>query len=104
MKKLLPLGVLAAILAAGCASTGSTTATTANKTMTLEEALQKSAETRQKLMDAKQSYQNAKTAAQVASGQKSAVDVAKEQLQQKADATKKQIADEKAAWAELLGK
>ncbi|MDD6153441.1 MAG: hypothetical protein Q4P84_04530 [Elusimicrobiales bacterium] len=104
MKKLLPLGVLAAILAAGCASTGSTTATTANKTMTLEEALQKSAETRQKLMDAKQSYQNAKTAAEVASGQKSAVDVAKEQLQQKADATKKQIADEKAAWAELLGK
>lgn len=102
MKKLLPFSVCALFLAAGCASTGSTTAS-ANKTMTLEEALQKSAETRQKLMDAKQSYQNAKTAAEVASGQKSAVDVAKEQLQQKADNVKKQIADEKAAWIELLG-
>lgn len=104
MKKLLPFTLLAAVLAAGCASTGSNTATAANQMMTLEEALQKSAETRQKLIDAKQSYQNAKTAADVASGKKSTVDVVKDQLQQKADATKKQIADEKNAWKELLGK
>lgn len=104
MKKILPLAVFALFLAAGCASTGSGTTATAGKPMTLEEALQKSAETRQKLLDAKQSYQNAKTAAEVASGQKTAADVAKEQLQQKADAAKKQIEDEKNAWKELLGK
>lgn len=104
MTKILPLAILAAVFAAGCASTGSNAASAANQTMTLEEALQKSAETRQKLMDAKQSYQNAKTAAEVASGKKTATDAAKEQLQQKADNAKKQIEDEKNAWKELLGK
>ena len=102
MKKTFLLAVTAAVLAAGCASTGTTTTTTANQTLTLEQALQKSAETRQKLLDAKQSYENAKNAAAVASGQKSAADVAKEQLQEKVDNAKKQIQAEKDAWAELL--
>ena len=56
MKKTLLLAVTAAVLAAGCASTGTTTATTANQSLTLEEALQKSAETRQKILDSKKSY------------------------------------------------
>lgn len=102
MKKTLLLAITASVLAAGCASTGTTQPTTANQTLTLEQALQKSAETRQKLLDAKQSYENAKSAAEVASGQKSAADVAKEQLQQKAEEAKKQIQAEKDAWAELL--
>lgn len=103
MKKTFFFTVTAAVLAAGCATTGTTpSATTANQPMTLEQALQKSAETRQKLLDAKQSYQDAKTAAEVASGNKSAVDAAKEKLQQKADNAKQQIQSEKDAWAELL--
>ena len=102
MKKTILLAFVAAVLAAGCASTGASTSTTTVKPMTLDEALQKSAETRQKLLEAKQSYQNAKTAAEVASGSKTAADVAKEKLQQKADETKKQIQAEKDAWAELL--
>ena len=72
MKKTFSFAVTAAVLAAGCATTGTTpSATSANQPMTLEQALQKSAETRQKLLDAKQSYQDAKTAAEVASGNKS---------------------------------
>ena len=102
MKKTLLLAVIASALGAGCASTSGTQATTANQTMTLEQALEKSAETRQKLLDAKQSYQNAKNAADVASGKKTAADVAKEQLQQKADETKAKLQAEKEAWLELM--
>ncbi len=101
MKKML-LFVAAAVLATGCASTGTVSSTGTTQPMTLEQALQKSAETRQKLLDAKQSYENAKSAAEVASGQKTAADVAKEQLQQKVDNAKQQIQAEKDAWAELL--
>ena len=49
MKKTILLAFVTAVLAAGCASTGTATSTTATQPMTLEEALQKSAETRQKL-------------------------------------------------------
>lgn len=101
MKKMM-LFMAAAVLAAGCASTGTVSSTGTTQPMTLEQALQKSAETRQKLLDAKQSYENAKSAAEVASGQKTAADVAKEQLQQKVDDAKQQIQAEKDAWAELL--
>lgn len=104
MNKALVLAVFAVFLAAGCASTGDSSTAASGNTITLEEALQKSAETRQKLIDAKQSYQNAKTAAEVASGQKTAADVAKEQFQQKADEAKQQIENEKNAWKELLAK
>ena len=101
MKKMM-LFLSFAVLAAGCASTGTVSSTGTTQPMTLEQALQKSAETRQKLLDAKQSYENAKSAAEVASGQKTAADVAKEQLQQKVDNAKQQIQAEKDAWAELL--
>ena len=60
MKKLFVLGMLATLVAA-CASTANKTpATTANQPLTLEEALQKSAETRQKLQEAKEAYQAAR--------------------------------------------
>ena len=95
MNKALFLAISAVFLAAGCASTSTSSTAASGNTITLEEALQKSAETRQKLIDAKQSYQNAKTAAEVASGQKTAADAAKEQFQQKADAAKQQIENEK---------
>lgn len=102
MNKTLLLAVIAAALTAGCASTGTTQATTANQTLTLEQALEKSAETRQKLLDAKQSYQDAKNAADVASGKKTAADVAREQLQQKTDDAKRKLQAEKEAWLELM--
>ncbi len=106
MKKTVFTLLAAAVLTAGCATTGTTTdgtATTTAKTITLEQALQKSAETRQKLLEAKQAYQNAQNAAAVAAGTKTAADVAKELIENKIDSAKQQLADEKAAWEELLG-
>ena len=105
MRKTVFTLLAAAVLTAGCATTGTTTDGTATtqQTITLEQALQKSAETRQKLLEAKQAYQNAQNAAAVAAGTKSAADVAKEVIENKIESAKQQLADEKAAWAELLG-
>ena len=102
MKKLALFVLAAAILGAGCATTETTAASTANQTITLEQALQKSAETREKLLEAKQAYQNAKLAAEVASGKKTVADAAQQQVQNQLDAAKKQIEDEKNSWLELL--
>ena len=102
MKKLVLLGVLAA-LGVACASTGSTsTATTANQPMTLDEALQKSAETRQKLQDAKQAYQSAREASAAAEASNSITDQVKEQIKQKAATTKNQVDSEVKAWQDVL--
>lgn len=109
MKKTLLTVLTAAVLATGCVTTGTKTETntTSTQTITLEQALQKSAETRQKLLEAKEAYQNAKTAAEVVSGTKSTsdvvTDVIKSAVQDKIDSAKQQLADEKAAWEELLG-
>ena len=104
MKKLMLLAISAATLSAGCVSTGTqqTAASTANQTITLEQALQKSAETREKLLEAKQAYQNAKLAAEVAAGKKTVTQAAQEQVQSQLDTAKKQIEDEKNSWMELL--
>ena len=103
MKKLALFALAATTLSAGCASTGTqTVASTANQTITLEQALQKSAETREKLLEAKQAYQNAKLAAEVAAGKKTAADAAQQQVQSQLDTAKKQIEDEKNSWMELL--
>ena len=103
MKKLMLLTTIAATLGAGCVSTGTqTAASTANQAITLDQALQKSAETREKLLEAKQAYQNAKLAAEVASGKKTTAQAAQEQVQNQIDTAKKQIEDEKNAWKELL--
>ena len=105
MKKFVLLGVFAA-LAAGCASSGNTsTATTANQPLTLEEALQKSAETRQKLQEAKQNYQSAREASEAAknsSGSSSVTDAVKNQVKQKVDDTKNQVNTEVQAWKDVL--
>ena len=64
MKKTMCLLTLCAMaLCAGCAGTNTAaTPSAANTPMTLDEALQKSADTRQKLIDAKKQYEAAKTA------------------------------------------
>ena len=103
MKKIVLLTMVAAV--AGCATMGTTDTSatkTAAQTLTLEQALEKSAETRQKLLDAKQQYQQAKTAAEVATGKKTAAQAAQEQVQNQLDAAKKQLKNERDAWAELL--
>lgn len=107
MKKIALLIMAAA--AVGCATTGNTENNTSAsvssinaQTLTLEQALQKSAETRQKLLEAKQQYQQAKTAAEVAAGKKTVADAAQEQIQNQLNTAKKQLQDEKNAWADLL--
>ncbi len=102
MKKLVLFIFATALLGVGCATTETAPASTANQTITLEQALQKSAETREKLLEAKQAYQNAKLAAEVAAGKKTSAQAAQEVAQQKIDAAKKQIEDEKNSWLELL--
>ena len=106
MKKIALL--IMAATAVGCATTGTENNTSASvssinaQTLTLEQALQKSAETRQKLLDAKQQYQQAKPAAEVAAGKKTVTQAAQEQVQNQLNTAKKQLQDEKNAWAELL--
>ncbi|MBR4356143.1 MAG: hypothetical protein IKP96_06250 [Elusimicrobiaceae bacterium] len=106
MKKLVLFALVATVFGAGCATNGTTeTASTQTfnaQNLTLEQALEKSAETRQKLLDAKQQYEQAKVAAEVAAGKKTAAQAAQDQVQKQIDTAKKQIQDEKNAWAELL--
>ncbi len=102
MKKFMFLALAASTLSVGCVTTETTTASTANQTITLEQALQKSAETREKLLEAKQAYQNAKLAAEVAAGKKTTTQAAQEKAQQQIDAAKQQIENEKNSWLELL--
>ena len=102
MKKLLCLSVLAALCVTGCASTGtSSTASSANQMLTLDEALQKSAETRQKLQQAKESYEAAKAAAN-SSAASTATDLGNAAQQQKVDDANGKIEAEKEAWKEAL--
>ena len=65
MKKVLSFSVLTAVLClcVGCASNQtSTAASTANTPLTLDEALQKSAQARQKVQEAKETYRPRKPA------------------------------------------
>lgn len=106
MKKILSLSLISALcLAAGCASTGSSAPSAANTPMTLDEALQKSAETRQKLIDAKKAYEDAKSAADASQANNTSIssELAKQAVQNKVDATKQKIEAEKAAWKDALG-
>ena len=92
----------AALLSVGCATADTTAASTSNQTITLEQALQKSAETREKLLEAKQAYQAAKTAAEVASGKKTTTQAAQDVVQNQLNAAKQQLENEKNAWKELI--
>ena len=105
MKKLLTLTVLGALcLGVGCATSGSTSASAANTPMTLDEALQKSAETRQKLLDAKQAYQDAKAAAEASQNNNTSfsTELAKQAVQSKIDESKQKLQNEADAWKEVL--
>ena len=63
MKKMILLAVVAgAAVLTGCASASNNTTVSNPQILTLDEALQKSAETRQKVLDAKKSYEAAKSA------------------------------------------
>ena len=101
MKKTILLAFVTAVLAAGCASTGTATSTTATQPMTLEEALQKSAETRQKVLDAKKSYEAAKSA-QNSAAANTAAELGKAALKEKVNTAKSQIEAEKQAWKDVL--
>lgn len=105
MKKYMAVILLGAVaFTAGCASTDTTAASTANQPLTLEQALQKSAETRQKLQDAKSSYESAKTAAQASKTNNTSLttELAKQAVQNKVNNAKQQLKDEKQAWKEIL--
>lgn len=106
MKKMLSLSVLCALaLCAGCASTGTTSPSAANTPMTLDEALQKSAETRQKLLDAKEAYENAKAASEASQENNTSfsTELVKQQVKSKIDDSKEKIQAEKEAWQEVFG-
>lgn len=85
---------------AACRSTAPV-ASTANTPITLDEALQKSAETRQKIHDAKQQYEAIKPAAG-ASAKPNQSQAAKAAVKAKLDASKQKIELEKQAWQEIL--
>ncbi len=103
MKKTFILALFAALVA-GCATSGTNTAptTASNQTLTLEEALQKSAETRQKLEEAKQAYQQARQNTEAANGTASATDAVKNQVKQKVNEVKTQVNTEVQAWQDVL--
>lgn len=101
MKKMMLLAVLAAFVA-GCATTTSATGETSTQVMTLDQALQKSAETRAQLEQAKKNYQNAQAATSQASGNASMTDTVKAQVKQKVADSKAQVDNEVNAWKEVL--
>lgn len=99
---IITLSLLVCVFAfAGCASSQTETTAASNR-MTLEEALQKSAETRQKISDAKAAYATAKEADKAANASSSALDAAKTAAKEKIDSVKQQIEAEKQAWKETL--
>jgi len=102
MKKILFVTLLAAFAVAGCATTGTEAEGSTIQIMTLDEALQKAAETRAQLQQAKDSYQQAKTVADVASGNKSVTDAVQDQIQKQVKSAKTSLKNERDAWAELL--
>jgi ABC-type Fe3+-hydroxamate transport system substrate-binding protein len=102
MKKVFLLSILAAFAVAGCATTGTEADASSMQIMTLDEALQKAAETRAQLQQAKDSYQKAKTVADVASGNKSLTDSMQDQIQKQVNSAKNSLKSERDAWAELL--
>ena len=102
MKKTMCLLTLCAVaLCAGCAGTNTAaTPSAANTPMTLDEALQKSADTRQKLIDAKKQYEAVTTASDA--GQSAAAAATKQEEQNKINAAKEKINAEKQAWKDAL--
>lgn len=106
MKKTVTLSVLCALcLASGCATTGASSASSANTPMTLDEALQKSAETRQKILDAKQAYEDAKAASEASKENDTnfSTELAKQKVKSQLEETKAKLEAEKEAWKDVFG-
>ena len=108
MKKTVSLVLLSGLLMAGCATTGTTNAQTAASTtanaITLEDALIKAQTAREQLEQAKTTYQNVKNAAKASkeNGSNFETELAKQAVQSKIDATKKQIDNEVNEWKEIF--
>ena len=104
MKKTLSLAVLAVLFVAGCATTGTQTTSEANTPITLDEALQKAAQTRQQLQEAKEAYQNAKAAATASkqNGTSITTELAKQAVQAQIDNTTTKVNNEIQAWKDVL--
>ena len=102
MKKIILLAILAVAAGlTGCASTSNNSAVSNPQILTLDEALQKSAETRQKVLNAKKSYEAAKSA-QNSAAANTAAELGKAALKEKVNTAKSQIEAEKKAWKDVL--
>ena len=102
MKKTILFAVFAALLSAGCATSGQGTEDQSVQLMTFEQAMQKSQETRQQLQNAKSAYTQAQTVAEVAGGSDSITDAAKNQVKKQLKTAKTQLKAEKEAWEDVL--
>ncbi len=101
MNKVFIAGVFAAAALCVACAHNTTQATTANQTITLDQALQKSAETRQKIKNAKTTYQSAKNATGDSSTSVDVVNATQKAVKEKIDTIKQQVKDEADAWKEL---
>ena len=104
MKKVIFVALLAALVA-GCATGNSSTVADSTQPLTLEEALQKSAQTRQKLQEAQEAYQkakNASAAANAANTNNTVTEAIKTQIQNQISTSQTQVSNEVQAWKEVL--
>ena len=103
MKKFMFPLLAAAVVGVGCATTdNNTTASTVAQNLTLEQALQTSADAREKVLSVKQTYDTVKTVSGATSGQNSLTDAAQNQVQKQLDTAKTQIKEEANAWKEVV--
>jgi F0F1-type ATP synthase membrane subunit b/b' len=106
MKKMMSFAVLAGLLfTVGCASTQTeTAASAANTPITLDQALQKAAQTRQQLEQAQTAYQNVKAAAKASKENNTnfETELAKQAVQTKINNAKQQFNSEVQEWKEIL--
>lgn len=105
MRKILPMFVILAASALICAfalvgCAGNQAQST--NTVTIDEALEKSAAARQKIKDAKRTYQTAKAVDNATGASDKAAASAKKAVTDKIDATKKQVKNETDAWKDIL--
>jgi hypothetical protein len=112
MKKLIPASVFilaAAIICSfalyGCGATGDTkTSAAQSNALTLDQVLQKSAETRQQIQDAKTAAAAAQTANQATGAGKSTAATIKDAAKEYAGEAAKPVVEEYDAWKKTLAK
>lgn len=93
------LSLLCLVVLGGCATTGSQANTS---DMTIDGALQKSAEIRGKVQSAKATYDTAKAAKESDGDDSSAIDDAKTAVKAKVDEAKAQVQAEADAWKDAV--